>query len=390
MSQKPFSRSADLQRLRDEGYCVLIQGGYLVMREVPYVTGAREVRMGTLISSLELADDVTQVPTTHVVHFDGEFPCAADGTPLPGIAHASGHMDLGAGLFAKHSFSNRPTTGYTDYYHKMSTYAALLAGPAAVRQPGVNPRVFRTPELEEDSVFEYTETASARAGIGALTDRLRAETIAIIGTGGTGAYVLDLVAKTPAREIRLIDGDDFLQHNAFRAPGAPSLDELRQVRKKVHYLQNVYAKMRRGIVAHAVPIGESTLHLLDGVTSAFLCMDAGPAKRLAVEKLEQLGARFVDVGMGLELVDGSLGGILRVTASTPEQRAHVHAGRVSFANVADDLYASNIQVADLNALNAALAVVKWKKLLGFYRDVECEHHSTYTTDGNLLLNGEAP
>lgn len=389
MSQRPFSRSPDLQRLRDEGYCVVIQGGYLVMREVPYVTASREVRTGSLISSLDLADDVTQVPSTHVVHFDGEFPCAADGTRLQGIAHGEGPFNLGGGLSARYSFSNKPPTGYTDYHHKMTTYATILAGPAAVREPGVNPRVFRTPEVEEDSVFLYTETASARAGIGALTDLLRPETVAIIGLGGTGSYVLDFVAKTPVREIRLIDGDDFLQHNAFRAPGATSLDDLRQVHKKVNYWQGIYAKMRRGIVAHAVPIQADTLHLLDGVTSAFLCIDAGPAKKLAVQKLEALGARFVDVGMGLELVDGSLGGILRVTASTPGKREHVHQGRISFAgDGADDLYASNIQVADLNALNAALAVVKWKKLLGFYRDIEREHHSTYTTDGNMLVNGD--
>jgi hypothetical protein len=93
--------------------------------------------------------------------------------------------------------------------------------------------------------------------------------------------------------------------------------------------------------------------------------------------------------MGLELDEGSLGGILRVTASTPQKRQHVHNGRISFAGGgANDLYASNIQVADLNALNAVLAVVKWKKIRGFYRDLEKEHHATYTTDGNMLINGD--
>ncbi|ODM77106.1 hypothetical protein [Bradyrhizobium elkanii] len=92
-----------------------------------------------------------------------------------------------------------------------------------------------------------------------------------------------------------------------------------------------------------------------------------------------MGIPFVDVGMGLELVDGSLGGILRVIASTPDMRAHVHDGRVSLgsAGAENDLYATYIQVADLNALNAAMAVVKWKKVRGFYRDLEREHHSTY-------------
>jgi hypothetical protein len=40
------------------------------------------------------------------------------------------------------------------------------------------------------------------------------------------------------------------------------------------------------------------------------------------------------------------------------------------------------------ALNAALAVVKWKKLFGFYADNEGEHFSTYTVDGNLLTSDE--
>jgi hypothetical protein len=213
--------------------------------------------------------------------------------------------------------------------------------------------------------------------------------VGILGAGGTGGYILDLVAKTPVREIRIFDDDDFLSHNAFRAPGAPSLEELRDAPKKVHYLKGIYERMHRGIVAHPVKMKTETLGLLDGITFAFISMDAGEEKRAVVAKLEALGVPFIDVGMGLELSNGSLGGILRVTTSTPAKREHVHAGRISFAGGGgQDVYASNIQVADLNALNACLAVVKWKKLCGFYRDLESEHHSTYTTDGSMLLNGD--
>ena len=147
--------------------------------------------------------------------------------------------------------------------------------------------------------------------------------------------------------------------------------------------------MHRGITAHPVALNVNNMELLDRVTFAFLCLDAGEAKRCVVKKLEAIGVSFVDVGMGLELTGGSLGGIIRVTASTPEKRDHVHQGRISFAGGgADDIYSSNIQVADLNALNAVLAVVKWKKIRGFYRDLENEHHSTYTTDGNMVVNGD--
>ncbi|TIM52945.1 ThiF family adenylyltransferase [Mesorhizobium sp.] len=388
MSRELFSRNPDLKRLRDEGYFVQQRSGHLVMREVPYVDKHRQVRIGVLVSSLTLAGDRTRKPDTHVVHWDGDFPCHADGTPIQGISHAAGAFDLGHGLKATHAFSSKPDGGYTDYHHKMTSYANIIAGPAAVLKPGTTPRSFREPEPEEDSVFNYVETASDRVGIGALTERFVKEVVAIIGGGGTGGYILDFVAKTPVREIRLFDADEFLTHNAFRAPGAPSLEELREAPKKVEYLKRIYSRMHRNIVPHDVELGADNLHLLDGVTFAFLSLDAGDAKRSIVEKLEAIGASFVDVGMGLELDDGSLGGILRVTASTPQKRDHVRQ-RVSYVGGgAEDLYASNIQVADLNALNAVLAVVKWKKIRGFYRDLEREHHCTYTTDGNMLINGD--
>ncbi len=237
-------------------------------------------------------------------------------------------------------------------------------------------------------MFNYIDTASSRVGIGALAERLAGDTVSIIGLGGSGSYILDFVAKTPVREIRLFDADEFLQHNAFRAPGAPSLEELRRVPRKVEYLKGIYSKMHRHIVAHDAFIGAANLQLIDGTTFAFLSMDAGEPKRLIAERLEALGVAFIDVGMGLELADGALGGILRMTASTPANRDHARR-RISFAGGGpEDIYSTNIQVADLNALNAVLAVIKWKKLRGFYHDAERELHCSYTTDGNQLENGD--
>jgi hypothetical protein len=388
MSHALISPNADLKRLRDEGYFIQIRGGLLLMREIPYVDPQRQIRRGTLISSLTLAGDKTKTPDTHTVHFDGEVPCRANGEPLHSILNQSGTFDLGQGLVARHLFSSKPPNGYADYYEKMSTYATILAGQATSLDPGVSPRVFRAPEDEDDSVFNYVETASDRAGIGALSDQLRGERVGIIGLGGTGSYILDLVAKTPVREIRLFDDDEFLQHNAFRAPGAPSIEELREAKHKVEYLHGIYSRMHRGITAHPTRLHEGTMGLLDGLTFCFLCLDSGKAKRQIVEKLEAIGASFIDVGMGLELDEGSLGGILRVTSSTPERREAFHNGRVPLGDGGDrGLYSSNIQVADLNSLNASLAVIKWKKLRGFYRDLEKEIHCTYTTDGNMLDNG---
>ncbi len=120
----------------------------------------------------------------------------------------------------------------------------------------------------------------------------------------------------------------------------------------------------------------------------FICMDKGAPKVPLIERLEARGVPFIDGGMGINLVDDALQGMVRVTTSTPAKRDHVRQ-RVSLANPAvDDAYHHNIQIADLNCLNAALAVMRWKKHCGFYHDLEREHHSTLSIDGNHLLNEE--
>jgi hypothetical protein len=141
-------------------------------------------------------------------------------------------------------------------------------------------------------------------------------------------------------------------------------------------------------VVAAVYIDAASVAILRNMDFVFLCLDNGAAKKTIVESLEEFGLPFVDVGMGVSLFNDSLGGILRVTTSTEKMRSHIHT-RISFVDGnAGNEYDRNIQIADLNALNAALAVMKWKKLFGFYRDLKGEHHSTFSIDGNLLINEE--
>ena len=196
--------------------------------------------------------------------------------------------------------------------------------------------------------------------------------------------VCPAISTTPSTD------SEFLSHNAFRAPGAASIDDLNKRQAKVDYLKNLYDRFRRGIVAHRCNIDESNLKLLDDMHSVFLCMDGSESKKLIVDRLEARQACFVDVGMGIGEANGQLYGQLRVTTSTPSQREHVHARNlIPYGDSDDNPYDTNIQVADLNALNACLAVVKWKKLLGFYCDLQKEHHCVYQIDGNHLINEES-
>jgi hypothetical protein len=376
--------------LRGEGYDLEIRSGCLLVKDVPYVDSHKEVKRGILVIKLVLADDETGQPYTHVAYFAGEHPCNEDGSEIAKIKHGSNTHSLAEGVAVDHSFSARPkpANSYPDYYAQVTTYVAILSGPAQRINPALTAKTFPviTPEDDDDEPFNYCDTASSRAEIVEVTKKLKHKKIAILGIGGTGSYVLDLVAKTPVKEIHLYDADVFYQHNAFRSPGAPSGDELKTKQPKVIYFKNLYSKMHRGITEHPVYLDAGNVEELREMDFVFVCLDKGNPKKLIVEKLEEFNIPFTDVGMGVELTENALGGILRATTSTTQKRDHLRS-RVSFEDTpGDNDYNRNIQIADLNALNATLAVIKWKKVSGFYRDLKHEHHSQFSIDTNLLLN----
>jgi len=385
--------SPDLLKLRNEGFEIEIRDGFLLVHNVPYVNQSAEIKYGTLVSELTLSGDRTAKPGNHVIHFIGEHPCHKDGTKIVQIQHQSGDRTLAEGLVINHSFSGRPydktPPEYDDYHEKITRYIGVISSPATALDSSVTAKTFNVIEsTDEDPIFHYIDTNSSRAEINHVSDKLRSRKVGIVGIGGTGSYILDFVAKTPVSEIHLFDGDDFLQHNAFRAPGAPSLEELREKPKKVEYHQRNYSKMRKHIYAHDIFMDEDALDQLAQLTFVFIAVDKGPFKKLVIEKLEELGIPFIDVGMGVSLTDDRLDATMRTTLSTQNKREHVHK-RINFEEtVVDDDYLTNIQIAELNALNAAFAVIKWKKFCGFYRDSENEHHSSYTSSLHMLQSQE--
>jgi hypothetical protein len=392
MSPQLIARSDDLLRLREDGFHVEVRGAVLLVHDVPYVTPVKVVARGTLVTELELSGDATVQPANHVTYFVGEVPSTAAGNPLTSMIIGSQPTNVGT-VAVNHTFSKKPQTDgqrYRDYHHKITTYIALLSQHARDLDPDVTAQTFPviTPDENDDSPFEYIDTATTRAGITEIAQKLRTGPVAIVGLGGTGGYVLDQIAKTPVVGIHLYDGDRYVQHTAFRSPGAAAIDVLRTLPQKVDYYADVYSRMRKGIVPHDTFVTEDNVHELRDMVFVFLTLDDGPSRKMIVAKLEEFGVPFIDVGIGVERVDDALLGLVRTTLSTPEARRHVHDNhRVPFRNPAGaNDYRRNIQIADLNMLNAALAVIRWKKYVGFYTDLENEHHSVYMISGNSVIN----
>jgi hypothetical protein len=167
------------------------------------------------------------------------------------------------------------------------------------------------------------------------------------------------------REIRAFDHDAFHVHNAFRSPGR--LDEVELGNQKVEVYKSRYDSFRTGLSLAPKFIGAWSAQDIDGVTFAFVCVDKGSSRAGVFDLLISRKIPFIDVGMGLKRRNGLLNGMLRATYYSAEHGQEVRdKGLADLSDDPDDLYSTNIQIAELNALNACLAVIRFKQLRGFY------------------------
>ncbi len=397
MSHTLVSHSEDLRRLQQDGYDIEIDGVHLVMHDVPFIGEDGTVVLGKLISELTTTGTRTAPPSDHTVYLVGGVPHNDRGAPLFGelICNPS-RLQVAPELFADCQLSLKRQVDGTltapgDYHEKLSNYADYLEAWARRVDPAVTARVHRPTRTvpDDDSVFEYFDSASSRAQIGHLADRLALARVAIVGLGGTGSYILDQVAKTRVHEIHLYDSDVLYAHNAFRAPGAASADQLDEIPLKVEYYRAMYGAMHRYITAHPHDVTADNVAELTEMTFVFLAVDPGEHKGVIVDALERSDVPFIDVGLGAEETDAGLTAMITTTTSLPGRRELV-AGRMTTAALPDDEYDRNIQIADLNALNAMLAVIRWKKHCGFYADTGHEHCSALIVERNKIVNDDIP
>lgn len=392
MSLSLINRSADLRRLRDHGFEVVARDGLLIVSSIPYLDEHGEVQRGTFCCPLTMVSpSETGAPPNHVMHFIGGYPHKADGGKITAIEHLNGPVDMGGGVIANYGFSNKPPNGFTTYFDKVLSYEGVICAHAQTKDRTATARTFRPVEAaESDSVFQYEDTASSRAGIAPIADKVKGLRIAIVGLGGTGSYVLDALAKTRVAEIHLFDDDLFQQHNAFRSPGAASIELLEMQLSKVQLYQERYAAMHKGVVAHEVRISEANVDELRQFDYLFLCVDKGDVRRLVFDRLADSSVVLIDTGMDVQMTDGrdALWGTARVTCSTPQSRDHAFSHAPMSLDDEQGLYASNIQIVELNMLNATLAIFKWKKHCGFYMDDSKELSCTFNTASNRVYNAE--
>lgn len=393
MFQKLVNRNDDIRRLVEKGYAVGFDSNCLIIRDIPYLNSERQLQMGAIVTKLVFIDQERVTQDDHQIFFAGSIPHNLDGSPIPNLAGGPVQLALSeasSDVVVQRSFSNKPrnTGKFQDFFEKIESYVAIISGPA-MELHQANPYTFRiVEEVMSDSVFKFHDTLTSRAEITHLSAKFKEDVIAIIGLGGTGAYVLDFLVKTPVREIRAFDFDQFHVHTAFRSPGRLEPTDLGQTKVEVYRAR--YDNFRTGLSVVPKLIDASCGDDFDGVTFAFVCVDKGSSRAGIFDLLLSKGIPFIDVGMGLSRKQDLLNGMMRATYYSVERGQKVREKKLAEEMDRDnDLYRTNIQISELNALNACLAVIRFKQLRGFYfEEIPAYHHLFEIGDFKIVGESE--
>lgn len=391
MLAKLANHNNDIKKLIEEGYALAFDSNYLIVRDVPYLDKTLALKWGAIITKLEFIDQVKIKQDNHQVFFSGATPYSLLGTPIANLNDNPATLSLpnSPDINVQRIFSNKPLNrSYHDFFEKIDSYITQISGPA-IQMHDAKAKSFKAQfGNEKNSVFKLHDTLTSRAEISDLSQIFKEEVIAVIGLGGTGAYVLDFLVKTPIKEIKIFDGDSYHIHNAFRSPGKLELTDLGKSKTEVY--SSRYDGFRNGLFSATKIIDSTCKDDFTGVTFAFICVDKGSARNEIFQLLNNLNIPFIDVGMGLNRKLGSINGLIRATYIAPgELETVLKKNAIPLNDSPDEEYKTNIQISELNALNACLAVMKYKQLRGFYHNELPAHFIVEVSDGKILSDEES-
>lgn len=391
MSQELICHNPELQRLQSEGFEIEVRGGLLIVHHIPYLNCKTEMLSGTLAMVLNTSGNTVVRPHDHTAYWIGQQPCNSDGSIIPSLVNGPRRNNLGSGLISDYYLSCYPdsTSGYRNYYDKVMVYFNTISAAAQNHNKHRFLQLKGNGEVHSvGSVWRYDDTNASRAGIIGINERMLGHKVVIIGLGGTGGYLLDYLAKTAVAEIHLYDEDVFNTHNAFRAPGAPSIEQLNSQPFKVDYFSEIYGRMHTGIIPHRIRITKDNISELDDKDMVFICIDSPSVRNFISSYLADHNLSFIDSGMGLECSNDRLSGLVRVTEGFYGHYNHLKdAYGDSVTNGEEDVYKSSIQIAELNSLAATLSIIQWKKMLGIYNDYsDGSLNFIYSVSGNSITH----
>ncbi len=362
--QVGFTVEVESDVVRAVGVPCLLQNGNVsrctIEKSYDPASGRPDKRLGNALHAVRIRIDSTEAHDSLVYN--------ADGTTIGNWVR--GDRSTWADISVRKGSQNRPEDDLApkDVIYR---YAKRIVGAVAASNGS------SLISLVASDLFKIPNTFEARSGIAPVQDRIRHTRIAIIGVGGTGAHILDLLAKAPV-EIHLLDSDDLDWHNFMRAPGAPTTAEIEsqddEPLTKVAYYHAKYSSFRDGIHAHAIQV-DSPLQFAEFLEAhpidfAFVCIDQlpdddSPRQDAVYEALSEAGIPFIDSGVSITVDGTAISGA--ITTSFYPAGSMEWKDAIPNARAHGDLPGyRNVQLPEVNAMAASLAVMEWRRRTGQY------------------------
>lgn len=365
------NRNRFIQDLDEEGYLLDFVGGYFLIYGLPYLNERGELAHGDWASPVNLsAEGVLDPPSNHQAWFRGGRPHDQNGRQLR-LGGGVDKIKVAEGFETDSSFSYKLLDAagqmrpYNSFEEKVRTYLDTITAPALAVFPDATPlRAIEVRAAEQGTPLRFPDTLSSRYHMNDLSRLLEGKRVAIAGLGGTGSYILDFIARTHLAEIALFDDDKVHVHTIFRFPGfiPRAIGSL-----KVDALGQQYGHWHANITLVPERVTGTNIERLRGFDFVFLAIDHGPSRIFIADWLSANGIPFVDSGMGLNRAPVGLNGVVRVTGV--DRAAYETTARTVFLPGDDPKggeYRRQGQIAELNALNATLAVIRFKQHFAIY------------------------
>ena len=358
-SHNPFIKDLD-----ELGYHVDFVGGYLIIYGLPYLDQEGGLKHGDWVSPLDLNGPVIGPPQNHQAWWRGERPHDQSKRQLR-LGGGPDRITVAEDFISDCSFSfklqeNGENRSYRSFEEKVQTYLDAITAPAMVAYPEASPlRGIAIKAAAQDSPLRFPDTMSARYHVNDISMLLRGKRVAIVGLGGTGSYILDFIARTHLQRIALFDDDKVHVHTIFRIPGfiARAIGE-----PKVEALARQYGQWHSGLEPIPERVTSQNIKRLSDFDFVFVSVDDGPARLLIIDWLSANGIPYVDCGMGLERSAVGLSGFVRITGvDRAAFESNITSARLPTGDAKDGEYRKQAQITELNALNAAMAVIRFKQ-----------------------------
>ncbi len=144
-------------------------------------------------------------------------------------------------------------------------------------------------------------------------------TVGIVGVGGTGSAVAEMLAREGITNFVIVDHDKFTKSNKTRLYG--SYANTKETEYKVDIVKKNIQKIEPKANVKTIPnnvISQNVLNQLKNCDVVFSCTDRHAPRSILNELAHQFFIPLIDVGVGLDAKNGKIvGGSVRVSLSSP-------------------------------------------------------------------------